>query len=43
MIRFIYVPALPLEHADEEYKQKVARQQAEQVMDALVAKWTLKN
>ncbi|KIQ93727.1 hypothetical protein LH47_02195 [Anoxybacillus thermarum] len=40
---FIYVPALPLEHADEAYKQKVVRQQAEQVMDALVAKWTLKN
>ncbi|MBW9218177.1 YpiF family protein [Anoxybacillus sp. ST70] len=40
---FIYVPALPLEHADEAYKQKVVRQQVEQVMDALVAKWTLKN
>lgn len=40
---FVYVPALPLEHADESYKQKVVRQQVEQVMDALVTKWTLKN
>ncbi|MGG6431456.1 YpiF family protein [Anoxybacillus sp. D401a] len=40
---FVYVPALPLEHVDESYKQKVVRQQVEQVMDALVTKWTLKN
>ncbi|WP_297990743.1 YpiF family protein [Anoxybacillus sp.] len=40
---FVYVPALPLEHVDESYKQKIVRQQVEQVMDVLVTKWTLKN
>ncbi|MBW7649560.1 MULTISPECIES: YpiF family protein [Anoxybacillus] len=40
---FIYIPSLPLEHVDESYKQKIVRQQVEQVMDALVTKWTLKN